>query len=288
MNGIRWIASYPKSGNTWLRCMVAAYVTGTAPRVWNDIHAESPELEGMLRFGEVPPATPTAPVLVKTHFRADVPLLGPYRDATAKVLYLVRNPRDLLLSAMRMTWIPRDDVDRGRAFVRAFIANEGLGRRGPLANPGFGSWPENVRSWTESAGERFPAAGVLTVRYEDLRADPVARFAEIVEFLDLGRPVDLDGVRDAVAAATLARMRELEERSDQQGDGTKRPIHLGDRTEHDERMKGGRVEKPRFVGEGAQGQSLAFLGDDIEAEYQELVHGDSAFAHYAKQYDYAG
>ncbi|MBB2939760.1 hypothetical protein FHX82_006846 [Amycolatopsis bartoniae] len=85
-------------------------------------------------------------------------------------------------------------------------------------------------------------------------------------------------------------MRELAERSDRQGDGKKRPIHLGDRTEHDERMRtgGSDAEKPSFLGDGKDGQSLAFLGEDIESAYQELVHGDSGFAHYAKQYEYAG
>jgi hypothetical protein len=291
MNGIRWIAAYPKAGNRWLRCMLAAYVTGRAPQVWSDIHAESPELEWMLRFGDLPPLEPSEPVLVKTHFKADVPLLGPFRDTTAKALYLVRNPRDVLLSAMRMAWISRDDVERGRAFARDFIANEGQAKgMGPGASPGFGSWPENVRSWSESSRDLFPNADVLTVRYEDLRADPVARFSEIVEFLDLGRPVDIEDIRRAVAASTLERMRELEKRSDQQGNGRKRPIHLGDRTDHDERMKtnGRSAEKPSFVDDGKYDESLSFLGEDIESAYQELLHGDTGFAHYAKQYGYAG
>jgi len=182
-------------------------------------------------------------------------------------------------------------VERSRAFARDVIANEGLGRTGFWSSPGLGSWPENVRSWTESSSDRFPNADVLTVRYEDLRADPVARFSEIVEFLDLGRPVDIDSIRRAVDASTLERMRELEKRSDQQGDGTRRPIHLGDRMAyHDPRMKtGGRGgEKPQFVGEGRHDQSLSILGEDIESAYQELLHGDSEFAHYAKQYGYAG
>jgi len=275
MNGIRWIASYPRAGNTWLRCMVAAYTTGAAPQTWKDMEAATLELEGMLHLGDLPPAEPTSPVLVKTHLRADVPVLGVFREATAKVLYLARNPRDMLLSAMRMVAVSRDDVDGGRAFARDFIANEGLRMRGREGVGGMGSWPENVRSWTEWPTGRFPNADLLTMRYEDLKADPVARFAEIVAFLDLGRPVDIDDVRRAVAACTLERMRELEKRSRQQGQWAAMP-------------KGRGGERPAFVGEGRFGQSLSFLGDDIESGYQELVHGDSDFAHYAKQYGYAG
>jgi hypothetical protein len=281
MNGIRWIASYPKAGNTWLRFMLAAYITGKAPQVWNDMHAESLQLDSMLSSGDLPPLEPAEPVLVKTHFKADVPVLGLYRESTVKSLYLVRNPRDLLLSWMRMVGIPRDDVERGSAFARNFIANEG--RMGPEGD-GQGSWPENVRSWTESSRDCFPNADLLTVRYEDLRADPVARFAEIVEFLDLGRPADIEDIRRAVDVSTLERMRELEKRSDQQGGGS--PIRQGDAR----RVPGGRGGGKRqlFVGEGRHDQSLSILGEDIEAAYQELLHGDSAFAHYAKQYGYAG
>src|SRR5690349_1529289 len=141
MNGIRWLASYPKAGNTWLRCMLAAYTTGRAPRVWNDIYAESGTLEALLRNGDLPSGT----ALVKTHFRADVPVLGVFRETTAKVVYLVRNPRDMLLSSMRMISTLASDEERSRAFARDFIAAEGLGAMGPGARPGLGigSWPEN-------------------------------------------------------------------------------------------------------------------------------------------------
>lgn len=281
MNGIRWIASYPKAGNTWLRFMLAAYLSGKAPHVWNDMHAESLQLDSMLSSGDLPPLAPTSPVLVKTHFTADVPVLRLYRESTVKALYLVRNPRDLLLSWMRMVGIPRDDVARGSVFATNFIANEG--RMGPEGD-GQGSWPENVRSWTESARDCFPNADLLAVRYEDLRADPVARFAEIVAFLDLGRPVEDEEIRRAVEVSTLERMRELEQRSDQQGGGS--PIRKGAAR----RTPGGRGGGKRqlFVGEGRHDQSLSFLGEDVESAYQELLHGDSAFAHYAKQYGYAG
>ncbi len=282
MSGIRWIASYPKAGNTWLRCMLAAYVMGAAPKVWKDLEDVSPTLEAMLRVGDLPPIASTEPVLVKTHLRTDVRVLGVFRQATAKAVYIVRNPRDMLLSSMRMNWIAREDREKSRAFAHKFIAHEGLGWNtlGAGGGVGLGSWPENVRSWTESSSDRFPNADVCTVRYEDLRADPVARFAEIIEFLDLGEPVEIGNIRRAVAASTLERMRALEKRSEQQGDGS--PIRHGDaRT-----MTGD--DKPQFVGEARSDQSLSFLGEDVESAYQELLHGDSEFAHYAKQYGYAG
>ncbi|MEV5019791.1 sulfotransferase domain-containing protein [Streptomyces sp. NPDC053780] len=277
MNQIRWIASYPKAGNTWLRCMLAAYITGQAPKVWNDVYATTPVLEGMLRHGDLPPAEPAEPVLLKTHLRADVPVLDVLRKSTGKVLYLVRNPRDILLSSLRMAAIPADDLERSRAFVREFIATQGHQMAALSPGAGIGSWPQNVRSWTESPSDRFPNADLLTVRYEDLRADPVARLTEIMEFLALGEPVETGNVRRAVEASTLERMRALEQESARVGGGTS-PAG---------QEAGG--DGPAFVGEGRYGhRSLSFLGEEIESAYQELLHGDSAYAHYAKQYGYAG
>src|SRR5262249_17823426 len=157
------------------------YITGKAPQVWKDIDAATLVLESMLRFGDMPPTEPTEPVLVKTHLKADMPVLGVYRETTAKAHYLVRSPRDMLLSSMRMAWLSRDEVERSRVFARNFIDHEGLGwnRLGAGGGIGLGSWPENVRSWTESPKDRFPNADVLTMRYEDLRADPITRFSEI-------------------------------------------------------------------------------------------------------------
>jgi hypothetical protein len=267
--------------------MLAAYVTGEKPRVWNDMHATSHVLEWMLRAGDLPPTKPTEPVLVKTHLKADVPLLGLYGEATIKVLYLVRNPKDMLLSAMRRASVSRDDVETSRAFARKFIANEGMGWDVPgtvrRAGAGLGSWPENVRTWTDESGDRFPNADLLTMRYEDLRVDPVTRFSQIVQFLDLGRRTDIGGIRRAVDACTLERMRELEKRSEQQDDGS--PVRHGDAEMTTEGRGGG---QPRFVGKGRHDQSLSFMGEDIESAYQELTHGDSAFSHYAKRYGYAG
>nr|AGS49968.1 hypothetical protein [uncultured bacterium esnapd26] len=276
MNGIRWIASYPKAGNTWLRCMLAAYITGEAPQVWNDVYATTPVLEGMLRYGDLPPTEPAAPVLLKTHLRADVPVLDVLGKSTGKVLYLLRNPRDILLSSLRMAAIPLDDLEGNRAFAREFIALEGHQMAALSPGVGIGSWPENVQSWTESSSDRFPNAELLTVRYEDLREDPVARFTEIIEFLDLGEPVEVGNIRRAVAAGTLDRMRELEQRSARLGGGAS--------PAGQEAGGGG----PKFVGEGRYGdRSLSFLGEDIESAYQELLHGDSGFAQYAKKYGYA-
>ncbi|MFI6924015.1 sulfotransferase domain-containing protein [Nonomuraea spiralis] len=269
MNGICWIASYPKAGNHWLRCMLTSYMTGAPVETWPGIQAGVPHLEGLLRDGEAPAVDPDGPVLVATHLTADRPVLRFYRESTVKVVCLIRNPRDTMLSLMRMKGISPEDLEAGRKVATEFIADEGFGSVRIWA--GEGSWPENIRSWTERVKESFPRAAVLPVRYEDLRTDPEAELWNVVKFLELGGP---EKVADAVANCTLERMREMEERSKRLGLPT-----TGVMTREGKRLP--------FVGEGGQRKSLSFLGDDIEKAYQDLIHGESDFAYYANLYGYA-
>src|SRR5437763_974667 len=109
MNGICWIVSYPKAGNHWLRCMLTSYITGEPVEIWPGIQAGVPQLEALLRDGEAPPSDPDRQVLVATHFTADRPVMRFYRESTVKVVYLIRNPRDAMLSLMRMKGITPAD-----------------------------------------------------------------------------------------------------------------------------------------------------------------------------------
>lgn len=267
MKGICWIVSYPKAGNHWLRCMLTSYVTGKPVETWPGIQAGVPQLEGLLRDGDAPPGDPDEQLLVATHFTADRPVMRFYRESTVKVVCLVRNPRDMVLSLMRMKGLTPQDREDCRKLAEAFIADEGFSSVRIWF--GKGTWPENVRSWTDAVRESFPRADVLAVRYEDLRADPEAELWNVVNFLELGGQ---EGVADAVANCTLERMREMEERTKSLGLQTTGVTRDG--------------KQLQFVGEGKQRQSLSFLGDDIEKAYEDLLRGDSDFAYYANLYGY--
>src|SRR5688500_8544594 len=61
-------------------------------------------------------------VTVKTHFLPGVDVHRPYREATTKVLYIVRDPRDVIHSAERFLDI---SPHHRTAFARHFIAHQG-------------------------------------------------------------------------------------------------------------------------------------------------------------------
>ncbi|NEQ65479.1 MAG: sulfotransferase domain-containing protein, partial [Symploca sp. SIO2D2] len=90
---IVWLASYPKSGNTWLRFSVAALIEGDLPSSrfvqerMPDIHESGFKpfllLEQNIAFA-------------KTHFMFSDSMPG--RGLTAGFIYVIRNPIDVLAS----------------------------------------------------------------------------------------------------------------------------------------------------------------------------------------------
>ncbi|GLZ12886.1 sulfotransferase [Actinomadura sp. NBRC 104425] len=270
MTEIAWIASYPKAGNTWLRFMLTAYLNDGPVTSIDQLQTAVPDLHKMLGGGETLPVGDGADrLLAKTHFLPDVGLMQLYREQTAKAVYLIRNPRDVMLSAMRHMGIPRTDLASCRRFAEDFIANEGHSFW--RDHFGQGSWTTNVRSWTDRDTIRthFPNIEVLPVKYEDMRADPAGWLRRILEFLDLGRPLGDDVIDKAVANSTFEVMRDLERRSALDAPGFS-PF-------------GGQGE---FVGKGLHNQSLDFIGPDVEAAYRRRAEGGGDFAACLREFGY--
>ncbi|HTV96590.1 MAG TPA: sulfotransferase domain-containing protein [Steroidobacteraceae bacterium] len=198
---IVWIASYPKSGNTWVRFMAcnllygrqesAAAVSVLAP----DIHERGRELIEGAHAG-----------LVKTHFACSPSM--PMVERTAAAIYIVRTPEDVIVSnffyAQRST-AAAPTADSRIAFDQyfdAFVSNRGDPR---WARLGMGSWEDNVRSWLE-APHPFP---VLAIRFEDLAADAQRVGSMLAQLV---RPQSsAEEIRRAVDNSSFQRLKEIEE-----------------------------------------------------------------------------
>jgi hypothetical protein len=199
LKNIVWIASYPKSGNTWVRFMACNLLFGrqesasTIGVLAPDIHEMGP------RLGETSQRR-----LVKTHFAYSATM--PLADRTAGAIYVVRRPEDVLVSNFYYT--PRSDgadehshaaFDR---YVEDFIHHRGDPRWLTL---GMGSWEGNVRSWLR-ASHAFP---IVAVRYEDLSSDPQRVCRSLAQVLGLNSSAE--EIHSAVANSSFGRMREIEE-----------------------------------------------------------------------------
>lgn len=225
MGAIIWLASYPKSGNTWMRIFLlnllrdkdepldinkmASLSPIDAGRVWYEPDARAPldrlpepELAKLVPLGHKRiTALRPDPILVKTHnfFGSwhGVPLHTPAVSAGA--IYVVRHPLDVAVSVRGHFGM--SDLDR----AIGYIANENMGARLSAERmPEFyRSWSGHVRSWTER-----PSPKILVVRYEDLVAAPESQFTRVVRFL--GIPADAAKIARAIRFASFDRLKKQE------------------------------------------------------------------------------
>lgn len=130
---------------------------------------------------------------VKTHL-ANVRLGGSWlipAHLTRQVIYLVRHPLDLLASyadhwgvspveAARQMGDPRNVIPANQRTAAQFL----------------GDWSSHVAGWTRARD--FP---VLTLRYEDMPADPEASFTAVLRHI--GAPVDRAVLAQSIERASF-------------------------------------------------------------------------------------
>ncbi len=225
-----FLASYERSGSTWLRFVLLEILTHNSAG-FDCVNDFIPE---MGRHREVAPVLPGGGRLIKTH--------EPYRRQYKRAVYLVRDLRDVLLSNYA-----RND----EAGFAAYFA-DGKGFDGYLEcflkgkTTHFGSWQDHVRSWVDSPLAKN--GDLLVIRYEDMRRNTEETLANILEFL--GVQADREAIRRAVANNSLDRMREKEDHSKRNGTAKGLlKMHKSDR------------EDGRFVRSGAVGGWRAKLND---------------------------
>jgi len=224
---IMWVASFPKSGNTWTRAFLANYLINRPPGVTLPLgelqkmtlgdsgykpisrHSTRPleelapkELyEARLRFLQEVASAPT-PTFVKSHMPiADmfgVPMIP--TELTRCAIYIVRNPLDVVIS-----YSHHMNVDLERAAKGLANPNNTLGMKSNLQIRQFlGNWSMHVRSW--QAAKDFP---VVYMRYEEMLDDPVRSFGRMLE--GVGAPVDQARLRDAVEVTNIRQLQKREE-----------------------------------------------------------------------------
>jgi hypothetical protein len=194
---VLWLASYPKSGNTWMRFMISNLLFGRQESA-SGLNTLIPDIH---EIGALPSEAPGE--MLKTHYAFSRQL--PYAAETRAAIYVVRHPADVLAS--NFFYAQRrggQAVDSPNAFDEYF--NRFLEHRGDphWIERGMGSWEDNVRSWLK-ATHSFP---VLRIRYEDLSADPADACAQMARLL---RPHSTDAeIRQAVLDSSFQRLRDIE------------------------------------------------------------------------------
>lgn len=215
--GIVWVASYPKSGNTWLANLLYAYANGT-PEEFADqtklVARYSPLLRKQ-RKGEIT-AEQAYRRLRKLSARSERPVawaritfakthcipneLESLSQHAAGAVLIVRSPKDVLLSAINFLQL-RDKLKVSpREFAERFIETGG---HEAWSGAGYGTWTSHWQQWTTQL--QMP---VHVLSYEQLRDDTAATTQRMLEFLQI-RP-EPRAVAAAVEASSFESMKKRE------------------------------------------------------------------------------
>lgn len=183
------LASYPKSGNTWLRALIASAVVSNVSS-FEDLSYCVPELELLSRKDAY--KLDNGGRVIKTHEKWS----PRYRSA----IYLVRDVRNVAVSYF--FHLKRVSQFNGNfdAFIKAFAD-------GRL--DGYGAWSGHVDSW--SASSLAYNKRLMVVRYEDLLRSPVQTLGQVMNFL--GIQANLYTLILSVESNSIHNMRKMEMRS---------------------------------------------------------------------------
>jgi len=196
-----FIVSYPRSGNTWTRFLIANLAFPSETVSFTNIERLIPDTSS--QSNRALKRTPR-PRIIKSHQYFD----PRYR----KVLYIVRDPRDLVLSYYNFQRRSRQIAD---AYPLANYVDDFVNAR--LISADWGSWGENVASWLYT---RQNHNGFLLMRYEDMKANTTQELQRIASFLRL-QPTP-ERIQQAIDASSSDRMRELERHQANQWVATKK------------------------------------------------------------------
>jgi hypothetical protein len=186
-----FLVTYPRSGTTWISCVAAELLFQISPKSLTEIDSIVPDVHALPEKSAVPMASQ---YLVKSHFPlTGVPPFGEYR----RVIYMVRDPRDVMLSYYRFSRF----LSNYPGDLKEFAMDWAAGRIWPC------SWQEHVNSWLAPRARTAPFELTL-LRYEDFVADPIGQTGVLAKALgvDPGRA----RIEEIVADTGSDAMRERE------------------------------------------------------------------------------
>jgi hypothetical protein len=230
---ITWLASYPKSGNTWFRVFLANYLSdGDQPISINALYLADGRLKSIasarhlfsdtlgIDAGDFTPdeydclrpdayralaRQATQSPFLKIHDAnintpAGEPLIPV--EATERAIYFVRNPLDVAVSFANhaKTTVEQSIADMGRP-DHAFCASvRGMANQ---LRQRLLTWSGHVESWT--AEPQFPTH---VIRYEDMLETPMDTFGTAISVL--GLPADPARLAKAIEFSRFDELRKQE------------------------------------------------------------------------------
>lgn len=182
-----FLASYPKSGNTWLRHLLTFVVTKQSTPWRGGLDGVS-NLVG--KHFELPLLAKGGGRLIKTH--------EAYREKYRRAVLLLRDGRDVAISEYfyQKAYAAHFSVYENsfEVFLRRFLEGK---------TNGYSSWHHHTMSWTDAAIKR--PNQILAVPFDDLKSDTQLTLRKIVDFI--GIEASNETIQSAVADTTVSAMK---------------------------------------------------------------------------------
>ena len=225
---IIWIASYPKSGNTWVRSFLCHYMYGNNDNfnfeLLNNIR-KFPDINVIrdlkIDFEDTNELIKNWTVMqdyinlnnklnfLKTHNAFCTINGNPFTNKTNTLaaIYVVRDPRDVLISfSSHFNLNPNKTLE----IMKSDEFWETESKYNNFRSSLFGSWKSNYKSWVENK-----VLDTIVIRYEDLMSKPFESFSKIIKFLENKANIiyDENSINFSINQTNFQRLHELEKKS---------------------------------------------------------------------------
>ena len=226
---IFWIASYPKSGNTWLRSLLSSYYyskDGFFNQSLLENIGQFPEKRHFVSFNYNPKAIiDTSRYWISAQEKINIDkklkffkthnILGSinsnnFTNSKNSVggIYVVRDPRNVLTSIQNHYEFDKDEALKFMLDEKKFIHD--LHVQNDYSNFQFiSSWEKHYQSWTQQ--KNFP---IKIIKYEDLNNKTYETFKEIIKFIDniinSTKKFDALKAKNTVQSTTFSKMKQIE------------------------------------------------------------------------------
>ena len=231
---IFWIASYPKSGNTWLRTLISAYYYSKdgifKQSILKNI-GQFPEKRHFTDFNYNPEnITDTANFWIKSQEKINKDkkirffkthnTFGKVNDCdftnkenSAGCIYIVRDPRNVITSLENHYEMNHETSLKWMTNSKNYIYDVVNVKKDGYSDFQFiSSWSMNYKSW--NVQKKIP---IKIIKYEDLLEETFVVFQDIVEFinktLNIKEKINKDKLKNSVRSTYFDKLKNEEKKS---------------------------------------------------------------------------